>query len=183
VLALPLAADAVLDPAPTSWVAVAAAVVAVLALLLAVGAQLRLSRIKRGLRVLRGHSGEGDVLEVATKHAAEVSLLREQVERQQAELARVSTDVAASLRHVAVVRFDAFGDMGGRMSFSAAVLDDAGDGLVITAIHGRGETRSYAKGLVGGASEHTLSPEEQQAVDAARTEKSAEKTSDKKARR
>ena len=69
------------------------------------------------------------------------------------------------------------------MSFSAAVLDDAGDGLVITAIHGRGETRSYAKGLVGGASEHTLSPEEQQAVDAARTEDGAPKSSDKKARR
>ena len=115
--------------------------------------------------MLRGHSGEGDVLEVATRHAAEVSLLREQVERQQAELERISADVAASLRHVAVVRFDAFGDMGGRLSFSAAVLDDAGDGLVLTSIDGRGETRSYAKGLVGGKAEHTMSPEEAQAVE------------------
>ena len=72
------------------------------------------------------------MLEVATRHAAEVSLLRDQVERQQAELERLRSDVAASLRHVAVVRFDAFGDMGGRLSFSAALLDDAGDGLVLT---------------------------------------------------
>ena len=165
--ALPTAFEPVLDAGPTSVVALAAAVVAVLALLVAFGAQLRLSRVRRGLRVLRGHSGEGDVLEVATRHAAEVSLLREQVERQQAELDRVRADTAASLRHVAVVRYDAFGDMGGRMSFSAAVLDDAGDGLVLTAIHGRGESRSYAKGLVAGASEHALSPEEQQAVSAA----------------
>ena len=168
-------AEPILDASQTSLVAVVAAAVAVLALLIAVGAQLRLRRIKRGLRVLRGHSGEGDVLEVATRHAAEVSLLREQVERQQAELDRISTDVAASLRHVAVVRFDAFGDMGGRMSFSAAVLDDAGDGLVITSIHGRGETRSYAKGLTSGKSEHTLSPEEQEAVTAASTEQGARK--------
>jgi hypothetical protein len=174
VLALPVAAtQPLLDPAPTSLVAVIAAGVAVVALVIAVGAQLRLSRIQRGLRILRGHSGEGDVLEVATRHAAEVSLLREQVERQQSELDRISTDVAASLRHVAVVRFDAFGDMGGRMSFSAAVLDDAGDGLVITSIHGRGETRSYAKGLVAGKSEHSLSPEEQEAVVAATTDSKA----------
>ena len=156
-----------LDASQTDAVALGAAVVAVLALLVAVGAQLRLSRVRRGLRVLRGSSGEGDVLEVATRHAAEVSLLREQLERQQAELERLRSDVAASLRHVAVVRYDAFGDLGGRLSFSVAVLDDAGDGLVLSSIHGRGESRTYAKGLVAGSSEHTLSPEEQQAVRAA----------------
>jgi hypothetical protein len=104
-----------------------------------------------------------------------VTLLRDQVERLQGELGRISTDVAASLRHVAVVRFDAFGDMGGRLSFSAAIVDDAGDGLVLTAIHGRGETRSYAKGLVGGKAEHTLSPEETEAVMAATAELGAKR--------
>jgi hypothetical protein len=157
----------VLDATQTDAVALGAAVVAVLALVVAVGAQLRLSRVRRGLRVLRGSSGEGDLLEVAARHAAEVSLLRDQVERQQAELESLRSDAAASLRHVAVVRFDAFGDMGGRLSFSAALLDDAGDGLVLTSIHGRGETRTYAKGLAGGGSEHALSPEEEQAVRAA----------------
>jgi hypothetical protein len=73
-------------------------------------------------------------------------------------------DLADALRHVAVVRYDAFRDMGGRMSFSAALLDDAGDGLVITAIHGRSETRSYAKGVKAGNSDQQLSPEERQAI-------------------
>jgi hypothetical protein len=157
-----------LRPELVTPLVVGAAVVAVIALLLALGAQLRLSRVRRGLRVLRGHSGEGDVLEMATRHAAEVALLREQVEAQQVELERVRADVAASLRHLAVVRYDAFGDMGGRMSFSVAVLDDAGDGLVLSSIHGRSEARTYAKGLVGGTSESALSPEELQAVAAAR---------------
>jgi hypothetical protein len=65
---------------------------------------------------------------------------------------------------VSVVRYDAFGDMGGRLSFSAAMLDDGGDGLVLTAIHGRSETRSYIKGVKGGSSEASLSPEELQAI-------------------
>ena len=86
-------------------------------------------------------------------------------------------DVADALRHVAVVRYDAFRDMGGRMSFSAALLDDAGDGLVISAIHGRTETRSYAKGVKGGTSDQQLSPEERQAIAfASRTGRGAERT-------
>jgi hypothetical protein len=73
-----------------------------------------------------------------------------------------------ALRHVGVVRYDAFGDMGGRLSFSAALYDDNGDGLVVSSINGRSETRTYAKALVDLRSEHSLSPEEQQAIDAAR---------------
>jgi hypothetical protein len=76
-------------------------------------------------------------------------------------------DLADALRHVAVVRYDAFGDMGGRLSFTVALLDDASDGLVLTAIHGRSESRTYAKGVKSGASEQALSPEEQQAIDLA----------------
>ncbi len=88
-----------------------------------------------------------------------------------ADLAGLRSEVAQALRHVAVVRYDAFGDMGGRLSFSAALVDDGGDGLVISSIHARGESRTYAKGVVGGASDATLTPEEQQALAAARTGK------------
>ncbi len=92
--------------------------------------------------------------------------------RRGASAARSVTEAAGpdprALRHVAVVRYDAFGDMGGRLSFSAALLDDQGDGLVLSSINGRSETRTYAKSLVGGESEHTLSPEEQDAITAAR---------------
>ena len=85
------------------------------------------------------------------------------------DLAALRADIAQALRHVAVVRYDAFGDMGGRLSFSAAVVDDRGDGLVVSSIHARGESRTYAKGVVGGDSDATLTPEEQQALAAART--------------
>lgn len=79
--------------------------------------------------------------------------------------------IEQSLQHVAVVRYDAFGDMGGRMSFSAAIIDDQGDGMVLSSIHARSESRTYAKGIVGGKSDVTLSPEERHALDAARSGK------------
>ena len=70
----------------------------------------------------------------------------------------------ATIQHVAVVRFDAFEDMGGRLSFSAALLDRNGDGLVITSINGRQDTRCYAKRVENGTSIHNLSEEEEQAI-------------------
>ena len=85
------------------------------------------------------------------------------------DLAALRADIGQALRHVAVVRYDAFGDMGGRLSFSAAIVDDRGDGVVLSSIHARGESRTYAKGITEGGSDATLTPEEQQALSAART--------------
>ena len=85
------------------------------------------------------------------------------------DLEALRGDLAQALRHVAVVRYDAFGDMGGRLSFSAAIVDDRGDGVVLSSIHARGESRTYAKGITGGGADTTLMPEEQQALSAART--------------
>ena len=89
----------------------------------------------------------------------------------EADIAELKGEIARALRHVAVVRYDAFGDMGGRLSFSAALIDDSGDGVVISSIHARGESRTYAKGIVAGKSDTTLTPEEQQALAAARSGK------------
>lgn len=83
---------------------------------------------------------------------------------------RVSSEDSA-LRHVALVRYDAFSDMSGRMSFSLALLDDRGNGVTLSAITGRADTRVYAKSITGGTGEHELSPEESQAVSAALTKR------------
>jgi hypothetical protein len=122
----------------------------------------------KGLRVLGGQAGEGDVLQLASRQAGEIKRLLGRMAEQQQELEQIRADLAVALRHVAVVRFDAFGDGAGRMSFSAALLDDSGDGMLLTSINGRGETRTYGKAVVGGRSEATLTPEEEQAVAAAR---------------
>jgi len=141
-----------------------------MAVVLAVSAHLRLFRVRRRYRVLWA-GGEKDVAAVLSEQSGQIAHLRSDAERVRAQLTQTVGDVEQSLRHVAVVRYDAFGDMGGRLSFSAAIIDDRGDGLVISSIHARGESRTYAKGLVEGDSEVTLSPEEQQALAAARTGK------------
>ena len=67
-----------------------------------------------------------------------------------------------------MVRYDAFGDMGGHLSWSLALLDDGGHGVVLTSIHGRSEARTYAKNVAGWTCEQQLSPEEEEAITHAR---------------
>ena len=84
------------------------------------------------------------------------------------EVAALQAENAEALRHLAVVRYDAFGDMGGHLSWSLAVLDDGGNGVVLTSIAGRSEARTYAKSVAEWRCQQALSPEEEEAVASAR---------------
>lgn len=128
-------------------VAALALVVAVLALALAVVS------LRRGAGARR-RNASADVPE-------DVHGLRQ-------EVATLKAEARDALRHLAVVRYDAFGDMGGHLSWSVALLDDAGHGVVLTSIHGRSEARTYAKTITDWSCEQQLSPEEQEAITHAR---------------
>ena len=130
----------------TLLVAVAALVVAVAALVL-----LLRERARRPARAT------GDVEALPTD-----------VEGLRREVAALQGESADALRHLAVVRYDAFGDVGGHLSWSVALLDDSGHGVVLTSIHGRSEARTYAKSIAGWTCEQPLSPEEDEAIDHAR---------------
>ena len=73
-----------------------------------------------------------------------------------------------ALRDVGIIRYDALNEMSGQLSFSLALLNTMGDGVVISSINGRAETRTYAKPVVAGKGAQELSPEEAQAVHSAR---------------
>lgn len=76
------------------------------------------------------------------------------------ELERLEKMIETSLRRVGVERYNAFDDVGSDLSFSVAILDDHGTGVVITSLYGRNESRTYAKPIVKGSSQYKLSSEE-----------------------
>jgi hypothetical protein len=153
-----------LDANVVQYVALGAAVAAALGLLLAVVATVRLRRMRKAYTVLQGDGGSDSFVEIVARKSAQVDDLRQDVTGVHQRLDSVQAALADAISHIAVVRYDAFSDMGGRMSFSVAMLDDSGDGLVLTSINGRTETRTYAKGVKAGSSEASLSPEEEQVI-------------------
>ncbi|WP_228386689.1 DUF4446 family protein [Ornithinicoccus halotolerans] len=155
---------------PLAWTAGLALLVAVLAVLLALALHRRQHRLSERLRTVFAEAEGEELTTVLARQARRVEATEARVEGLEGRIEGLRGDLRQVLQHVAVVRYDAFGDMGGRMSFSVALVDDHGDGMVLSSIHARGESRTYAKGVVGGRSDQTLSPEEQQALAAARGE-------------
>ena len=131
-------------------------IVPVLAVLALVVSALALVLAVVGLRRTRRSRGSG------------AEALPEDVRGLRQEVAALKREAGDALRHLAVVRYDAFGDMGGHLSWSLALLDDGGHGVVVTSIHGRSEARTYAKNVVAWSCEQQLSPEEEEAIAHAR---------------
>lgn len=137
---------------------------AALALVLALSAHRRLGAQRRSLALLESTFEGETILEATASYINEVRSLEQDLLQVASRQESLFAALGRSIRNLGVVRFDAFEDMGGRLSFSAAFLDDHGTGMVITSINGRSESRVYAKEIEGGGSEHNLSAEEQRAI-------------------
>lgn len=134
---------------------------AAVTLLLTVAVVLLMTRVNRLTRLAvrsTTPASSGNGLESDTRE------LRSRLERLASDVAGLRADGAGALRRVGVVRYDAFRDMGGHMSFSVAVLDARRSGLVISILNGRDGSRGYAKAVRDGKSSSPLSTEEEEAL-------------------
>lgn len=107
---------------------------------------------------------EGNLLEVVTGSLKEMDRLSSRLSALDDAQRETLERIGEVLKRVGLVRFDAFEDAGGELSFSAALLNDKGDGVVLTSINGRQESRGYAKPVEGGNSKYNLSKEEKEAI-------------------
>ncbi len=124
--------------------------------------QDRLSTLLEGAR--------GETLErMLYDHLRERMSLQETVDSIAVRLAEAESKIGTAKRHVGLVRYDAFEDVGGNQSFALAIFDDQGDGALVTSLVGRADCRVYCKPLLAGRSERNLSQEEQRAIQEARS--------------
>jgi len=145
----------------TSTVAVAAFVVALIALVLVVLMGLRGWR--RGRR--RPPNMDASELGPAVERALwRLDELAKRVEALDGRMPVVEEHGRRAMQRVGVVRFNPFEDTGGNQSFALALLDSKSDGIVISSLHSRQQSRLYLKAIVGGKCETALSNEEAEAL-------------------
>ena len=147
-------------------VVVVSALAALILVLLVVALlqSMRLGRAVRGYRALVRDGGQRSLGEVLESHVGRVDEVRDRL----TELDRLHGDLErrsqTSIQHIGLVRFNPFEDTGSDQSFAIALLDERRDGVVISSLHGRTNTRVFAKPVSGGSSSHALSDEEAQAI-------------------
>ena len=118
-------------------------------------------------RILR-HSQATDIEELLHEQWQALREAQTSADVASARLDRAEAALGRALQHVGMVRYNAFPGAGAELSFSIALLDPARDGLVISGLYGREETRIYAKPIAAGTSRYPLSDEEREAIASAR---------------
>jgi len=120
--------------------------------------------LRRRLRRVLPQGESGGIDEILDRQLKSVESLSERVDalnKLHHELEHLSQ---RTLQKVAVIRYNPFADTGGDQSFAIALLDSLGNGVVVSSLHSRTDTRVFAKPVTSGRSKFQLSDEEQDAI-------------------
>ncbi|MCR5177131.1 MAG: DUF4446 family protein [Anaerovibrio sp.] len=93
--------------------------------------------------------------------AAEVGKENQQIKK---DIEDIKALLQQAITKVAVVRFRAFEDMGSDLSYAVAMLDSDNNGVIMSSIFGREDSRSYVKPVTEGKSSYPLTDEESDAL-------------------
>jgi hypothetical protein len=151
-------------------VALAAAGVALVALIFAVVLAFKLRAMRQAQSAVLGNSGRDLIAHSAQLDDAFVALreyVEEALERLEQRSQGADGRIDDCIAYRALIRYDAYGEMSGAQSSSVALLDRHRSGIVFSSILHRDQARVYVKEVREGQSSIELSPEEQQAIEAA----------------
>lgn len=153
-----------------STVAAACVVLFILILLLALwvwALQRRAGRLQERVEQILGDSSNPNTAQLLAQYLSSVRGISATVERMRTEHEQLMRAMPSAIRHVGLVRFSPFHDTGGDQSFALALLDGQGDGVVITGLHSRHDSRLYVKPVERSGSAYSLTPEEREAMERA----------------
>ena len=89
-------------------------------------------------------------------------------EANEKNIEKLSNNMKYTFQKVGLVKYDAFNEMGGKLSFSLSLLNASNDGFVLNAVHSREGCYTYVKEIIDGNSIIALAEEEQEALNMAK---------------
>ena len=97
----------------------------------------------------------------------DMKLLKTNTDRNKKDIRILYKNMEKTFQKLGIVKYDAFNQMGGQLSFSLALLDENNDGFIINAVHSSEGCYSYTKEIKNGTSPISLGAEEEQALNIA----------------
>jgi len=149
------------------WVLLSVAGLLLICLLMFIINIVRLNQLHKRYRTLMRGLKHENLEELLFRYADDVQRLESEAAGIQQRLAQHERQIELSAGPVIVKRYNAFPDAGSDLSFSVAFLNRDADGVIISSIFGREESRAYAKPILAGASTYSLSEEEREVLEKA----------------
>lgn len=115
-----------------------------------------------------GHTLESSIL----TRFKEIDILKEESKYTSEKLNIACETLITAYQKIGIVKYDAFKEMGGKLSFSLCLLDDENNGFILTSMHTREGCYTYVKEIIKGESFVVLATEERRALEEAKNKRS-----------
>lgn len=146
------------------WGLAGAAILLFIMLLVNIGMT---ARLKKKYKKFMGESDAKSLEERITGYLEQFDDLIETNYTNKSKIEKLEGQMGITFQKIGLVKYDAFNEMGGKLSFSLALLNEKDDGFIINAMHSREGCYTYIKEIIGGKSIMVLASEEKEALDMA----------------
>ena len=154
-------------------------IVVVILIILVIACMMMNSANSNKINNILSYAEDGDLGAVMEKYYNKVNELAKSVKARtdtaiMERLDDIEAKALSSFSHMGVVNFDAFDDVKGNLSFSLTLLDDCGDGFILTSLYGHNSNNTYVRKVVGGEAQTKLLEEEVQSLEMAKSKVTVE---------
>ncbi|MCI5873685.1 MAG: DUF4446 family protein [Roseburia sp.] len=151
----------------SDYIIIGLAVIVLILLILTIVNIVQMRKLKKGYKVFMSGKGAKNLEDTLIKRLNQVDALIESNDENKKNIKELFTNMQITYQKMGLIKYDAFNEMGGKLSFSLAMLDKRNNGFIINAMHTREGCYTYIKEIVDGNSIIVLSEEEQKALNRA----------------
>lgn len=137
----------------------------ILLFILLISAHMKYNRLKRSYNVfMKGKDGK-NLEESILKKFAQIDRIAKITKKNEESIRRINKKIKKNYQKVGIVRYDAFQEMGGNLSFALTILDEENSGWILNSMHSREGCYTYIKEIVKGESYIELAEEEKESLE------------------
>ena len=150
------------------YVIIGLAVVTLILFILYIVNLVQMSQLKKKYKIFMSGKNAKSLEKTLIERLDQIDKLMEANVQNEKSIQNLASHMKYTFQKAGLVKYDAFNEMGGKLSFSLALLNEAEDGFVLNAVHSREGCYTYVKEIIAGNSIIVLSPEEKEALDMAK---------------
>lgn len=152
----------------SDYVIIGLAIVTLILLILYIVNVVQMNQLKKRYKIFMSGKNARNLEKTLIERLDQVDALMEANATNEKTMKNILSKMQFTFQKVGLVKYDAFHEMGGKLSFSLALLNEKNDGFVLNAVHSREGCYTYVKDIIAGNSVILLSPEEKEALEIAK---------------
>ena len=151
----------------SDYVIIGLVVLVIILLIVTITNSVRMKNLKKNYKIFMSGNSVKNLEDTLIKRLEQVDFLLDANAANEKNVKILSKKMNQTYQKMGLIKYDALNEMGGKLSFSLAMLDEKNDGYIINAMHTREGCYTYIKEIVDGNSIIVLSEEEQKALNRA----------------